>query len=425
VLNPARLNAQVPHAFFFMKILFVSLSLPFPPIRGQRLRNYSLLRALARDGHQVSLISFGDTREAALAERGLSDACALLDVVAEPGLGGLRQYSGRLQALWVGVPYGALRIHSVAMMEAVRKRLAAECFDFIVCDDVYQMVNMPTPCPLPLVLNKHDITYEIVQRFLEYERNPLKLAYGRAEYRSLKRFENQACAKAAAVWPCSERDRGLLAPHSPRTNFAVVPNVVDVDDYTPASDDDGRTVLFVGAMDWLPNRDAVEFFVTQVMPELQGALPDVRFVVAGREPPAAFRRRFEGAPSVTFTGSVPDMRPLIAQAAVCTVPLRIGSGTRLKIIEAAAMAKAVVSTTVGAEGLTLRDGKEIVIADRPKHFAQEIATMLGDRQRRLKIGKAARELVSSQYGISALRDSLREALKFVNDQCNPVCRAAG
>jgi glycosyltransferase involved in cell wall biosynthesis len=169
-------------------------------------------------------------------------------------------------------------------------------------------------------------------------------------------------------------------------------------------------------MDWLPNRDAVAFFVSEVMPELRRLVPDFSFVVAGREPPPDFRSRYEQIPNVRFTGTLPDLRPVIAQAAVCVVPLRIGSGTRLKILEAAAMAKAVVSTTVGAEGLTLKDGEDIVIADEPRTMARAIAALLADRRRRLEIGQAARRHVAAEYGIPALRRALREALALIGEQ---------
>ena len=398
-----------------MKILFVALSVPFPPNRGQRVRNYLLLRALHMEGHEVTVLAFGERGDLEHPERHLSEFCAELSIIEPPGGAGGIGYTGRLRALLAGLPYGAWRLRSEAMQSAVSNQLVRQHFDFILCDDVYQIGNLPPHCPVPVVLNKHDITYEIVGRFLEHDRNPLKSIYGRLEYRRLRRFETRACGAAAAVWACSERDRRILANDNPSVPFAVVPNVIDVDGYQPAETDDGRTIVYVGAMDWLPNRDAVQFFVSAVMPELRRLAPDVSFVVAGREPPPDFRAQFEQMPGVSFTGTLPDLRPLIAQAAVCVVPLRIGSGTRLKILEAGAMAKAVVSTTIGAEGLTLKDGKEIVIANRPKEMAQAIADLLRDPRRRLEIGRAARRRVAAEYGLPALRCSLREALPLSGD----------
>lgn len=374
------------------------------------MRNYSLLRALWMEGHEVSILAFGDAKGVGSVRRGLEGLCADLEVISEVCPSAYSNYAGRALALRSGLPYGAWRLRSSTMRSAVSNRLVNQRFDIILCDDVYQMENLPPSPRVPIVLNKHDITYEIVERFLKHESNPLKLIYGWAEYRQLRRFENRSCREVAAVWVCSERDRALLAGNNPSVPFKVVPNALDIENYEPSETDDGRTILFVGAMDWLPNRDAVEFFVSEVMPELRRLVPDVSFVVAGREPPRDFRRRFEDLRDVRFTGMLADLRPLIAQAAICTVPLRIGSGTRIKILEAAAMAKPVVSTTVGAEGLSFADGKEIIIADEPRKFAHAIADLLGDRRRRVKVGREAHKCVAAKYSISALRVAVREAL---------------
>jgi glycosyltransferase involved in cell wall biosynthesis len=249
-----------------------------------------------------------------------------------------------------------------------------------------------------------------MERYLQQERNILKLGYGWLECQKVRRWELRACSGLTGVIACSERDRDVLARLCPQARIAVVPNVVDMEDYQPVyGDDDGETMLFVGAMDWLPNRDAVEFFVSAILPELKHIRPDAQFVVAGRNPPQQFAKRFAGIPSVRFTGTVSDLRPLLARAAVCVVPLRIGSGTRIKIIEAAAMGKPVVSTTVGAEGLDFVDGREIVLADEPRTFATAIADLLADRQRRREYGMAARARATKSYSLLAMRETLNRA----------------
>jgi glycosyltransferase involved in cell wall biosynthesis len=171
-------------------------------------------------------------------------------------------------------------------------------------------------------------------------------------------------------------------------------------------------------MDWYPNRDAVEFFVSAILPRLRAAVPEARFVVGGRNPSDEFRRRFAATPGIEFTGTVPDMRAEIAKAAVCVVPLRIGSGTRLKILEAAAMAKPVVSTRVGAEGLDFVDGKEIVLADEPKAFAGAVADLLRDASRRRELGQAARRRVEKCYSFPVLRTAVRAAFAGLSEACS-------
>jgi len=386
------------------------------------MRNCSLIRALRAECHEVVILAFGNEAEAAAARSGLAGLCEDIEVIGEVKR---PANHGRLGALFSRLPYGAWRMRSPRMRQAVSERLAREHFDLVLCDDIYLFENLPKASPVPVILNKHTIVTEEFERFVQRQRNPCIAAYGWSECRRLRRLECAACSNVGAVWACSERDRQILLRYNHAVPVAVVPNVVDVAEYKATENDDGRTVVYVGAMDWLPNRDAVEFFVFNVMPELRRLRPEARFVVAGREPPSAFRKRLERVPGVSFTGTLPDLRPQIGQAAVCAVPLRIGSGTRLKIIEAAAMAKAVVSTTIGAEGLSLKDRVEIIIADEPKEFAREIATLLADRQRRLKLGQAARKHVNAQYGIPALRRSLREALNFMRDQRHVLDTAAG
>jgi len=178
----------------------------------------------------------------------------------------------------------------------------------------------------------------------------------------------------------------------------------------PASSSDELTVLFQGGMDWFPNRDAVSFFVNQVMPVLRRRIPGVRFVVAGRNPSKSFLQEFAGQSDVAFTGTVADMREVVAKASVCVVPLRIGSGTRLKILEAAAMGKPIVSTRLGAEGLEFRHGYEILLADKPEEFAAQVAELLQAPETRERLGLAARSLVERQYSFAVLRAAVRDAL---------------
>jgi glycosyltransferase involved in cell wall biosynthesis len=228
--------------------------------------------------------------------------------------------------------------------------------------------------------------------------------------RKLRNWEKTICRSASLVLACSETDRQLLKDLAPGTPIAVVPNVVNINSYSPDERDDAATILFQGGMDWFPNRDAVSFFATAILPLLRKRTSGIRFIVAGRNPSPSFMSRFAGMSDVEFTATIPDMRTEIVKAAVCVVPLRIGSGTRLKILEAAAMAKAVVSTRVGAEGLDFVNGEEIILADDPDKFSGAIADLLNDLERRRAIGLAARRRVESQYGNTALRHALGQAL---------------
>ncbi|HEY6420682.1 MAG TPA: glycosyltransferase [Candidatus Binataceae bacterium] len=410
------------------RILFIMLSSPFRPNNGHTMRNYVFLRALMEEGHQVSLISFVDREEKDRPACDLEQMCSSVDRIETPGSGNHRGsgYWNRLQALGSPYPYGAWRFQSPELRSAVARRLASDDYNAVICDGIYQVQNLPASGTPPVVLNEHTVTHEALGRFLKHEVNPLKVLYGWIEFLKVRRWELRACSRVASIIACSERDRQILLRACPGTDVSVVPNCIDTDAYSPAFDDDGKTLVYVGAMDWAPNQDAVGFFVSDIFPQVRQAIPDARFLIAGRNPPAAFERRFAGMDGVQVTGSVEDLRPTLANAAVSVVPLRSGSGTRIKILEAAAMGKAIVSTSLGAEGLDYENGGEIVIADDPDTFASLVVSLLRDRRRRRSLGCAARSWVVRDHSFTALKSSMSVALGSVGVSCadRSQCRAS-
>jgi glycosyltransferase involved in cell wall biosynthesis len=245
---------------------------------------------------------------------------------------------------------------------------------------------------------------------MKFEKNPGKKLYAYLESRKVRQWERKACQLSAAAMACSDHDRLLLEKLHPEATILAAPNVVNVDEYCPQIGDDPQKILFQGGMDWYPNRDAVEYFVSEIYPLIRKEIRGVRFVVAGRNPPEDFRERLSREPGVEFTGTVPDMRKVVADAAVCVIPLRMGSGTRLKILEGGAMAKAMVSTRLGAEGLDFQPGTEIMLEDEPAAFAGSVVRLLRDSTLRKSIGAGARQRVESDYSYSALRTALGSLL---------------
>jgi glycosyltransferase involved in cell wall biosynthesis len=394
-----------------LRILYLGLVPPVPTTNGHRVRFRSLLSALSREGHEVALVCFANPDELASPAPELKELCTHVHLVpAPPKQTTAAEYWGRLSSLLSPASYGAQRFYSKHMSDMVRNSLESDRFDAVICDDVYMLSNLPPNNEIPVLLDKHDITYEVMERFLDYERNPLKRLYGRLEYQKVRRLETDAYGQSTAVLACSERDAQLIRSVCREARISILPNVIDVESYQPTCEDDAKTLLFVGAMDYFPNRDAVDYFIAEMLPVLRRSVPGCRFVVAGRNPSSAMLRRYSKHADVEFTGSVADMRPIIAQAAVCVVPLRIGSGTRLKILEAAAMGKAIVSTRLGAEGLEFLPGEEIVLADEPEGFATAIAKLLADPSSRRMLGQAARRRVERHYDVSSLQVAVRAAL---------------
>lgn len=395
-----------------LSVLFAGLALPYPPMNGHRLRTWAMLRALAEDGHRVTLVSFAERDEMPAGLRSLREVCAAVDLVPTPLVAERRAIEALRRGLALAStrPFGVWKFRSPELRESLERRLAQQSFDLVICDGIYNMQNLPARLSVPLLLNKDDVAHLIVRRYLALEPSALRRLYGALEARKVEGWERATIRRARAVLACSELDRALLSELCPTASISVVPNAVDTDHYAPRGGAEPATVLFQGGMDWYPNRDAVRYFVAEILPELRRLAPGSRFRVAGRSPSEEFRRQFAAVPGVEFTGTVRDMRDEIARAAVCVVPLRIGSGTRLKILEAGAMAKPIVSTTLGAEGLDLVPGEEIVLADQPRAFAGAVAALLGDEARRAELGHAAHLRVAKQHSLAVFQASLRDAL---------------
>lgn len=376
------------------------------------MRSASILETLKAEGHDVGLVSFCPPEDAGRDGGEMARLCTHVDLIpTRPAVASTwgRRQIGRLRGLLSAVPYGAWRFRSPALKQCVERRVRDMRPDLIVWDEAYNLENLPDVNGVPVALNSHDIVQVIWRRYAQVERQPIRWAYAAYELRKLRRWEAAAYRRVSAVWAVSLHDAKLFAEICPGVPVSVVPNAVDVHRYEVASGDDGIGILFLGGMDWFPNRDAIEFFAHSVLPALRARVPTARLMVVGRPPEDRQRRRLEGA-GVSFLGRVGDVRPVVAAAAVSVVPLRIGSGTRLKILEAAALGKATVSTRLGAEGLSFIDGSEIALADEPATMAAAVADLLQRPKARAAMGAAARRRVEQEYSFEALRHSLRKAL---------------
>lgn len=401
-----------------MRILFVTTNLPVPPTNGQAIRTLSIIRGLASLGHDLSFVSLVP-RGHSERKNGLDQFCLSVDLVGS-SVANMSQgsaYLGRAISLLKCKPYSLERFHVPSMQDKVSQHLEKGETDVIVSDSIYALANVPKT-GVPIVLNTHNVEYAIYDRYTTVESSLIKRKYAGIEKRLLKGAEQRSCCRAAIVLTCSAVDRELLTALCSERGVYVVPNVVDIEHYESShcnGSSAGPVLLFQGSMDWYPNRDAVEHFVRNIFPKVRERFPEVKFIVAGRNPPAHFVAEFTRFQGVEFTGTVPDMRPYLDSATLVVVPLRVGGGTRIKILEACAAGKAVVSTTVGAEGLNLQNGTEIVLADSPSAFAEEVTSLLTDRQKAKSVAAAAKAVVVGQYSQHALVESLRRAFEGLSN----------
>jgi glycosyltransferase involved in cell wall biosynthesis len=292
-----------------------------------------------------------------------------------------------------------------AVRREVHKALGKGEVDLCVADFLFAAANVPMPPRLrsgqvgnvPVLLFEHNVEYLIWHRLANLETTSWKRALFEMEWRKVRACESEAVRSAALTIAVSDDDRVRLAAMSPGSRVVSIPTGVNTGYFTPRCDAEVPTrLVFSGSMDWHPNEDAVCYFVDTILPRVRAEFPDVSFTIIGRNPSARVRE-LAAQPGVAVTGTLDDVRPAIAEGSVYVVPLRAGSGTRIKIFEALAMGKAVVSTTVGAEGLTLESGRHFLAADTPHDFAHAIIRLLRDPARRQALGDAGRALVEANY----------------------------
>jgi glycosyltransferase involved in cell wall biosynthesis len=281
--------------------------------------------------------------------------------------------------------------------ELVKHLVDENTVDICVSDFLFAAANVPMRGPIPVVLFEHNVEYLIWKRLATLESNPMRRALFELEWRKLRRQERNICRKADLTIAVSSEDRDRLTALAPDARVTSIPTGVDTSYFKPTTTPEipGRLV-FTGSMDWQPNEDAVTYFADRILPRIRQEVPTVSFAIVGRRPNARVKALAERA-GVLVTGTVDDVRSYIAEAAVYVVPLRAGGGTRLKIFEALAMQKPVVSTTVGAEGLALTPGEEFIAADDPDCFAREVVALIKDPIRRRVLGRAGRSLVETRY----------------------------
>lgn len=406
-----------------MRILWLKSDLLLPLDKGGKLRTWHLMRQLAKH-HAITFLSFADPDQPADDVDGMREVATEVITVqkGDARKGTTAFYIDAARHLLDPRPYAVAKYTSGAYGAAVRQALARTAFDLVVCDFLPPLVNLPETLPCPSVLFTHNVEAEIWRRHAETASSAVRhLLYG-IQHRRMLAFERDALARFDGVLAVSDADRETFArlyPGAARRPIHVVPTGVDTAFFAPAdmtgagaSPAHSRQLVFTGSMDWLPNEDAMLFFVRDILPAIRAEEPDVTLSIVGRAPTPAVER-LASEPGVTVTGRVADVRPFIADAAVYIVPLRIGGGTRLKIFEAMSMAKAVVSTTVGAEGLPVVPGEHLLVGDEPRTFARHVVRLLRDLDKRRAIEREARALVLARYDWSVVAADLDDALMRV------------
>jgi sugar transferase (PEP-CTERM/EpsH1 system associated) len=388
-----------------MRILWVKVGGLWPPNAGGRLRSFHLAAELARRHRVVVATTHAPGEDPGALGRGLPQ---LQEVVSFPHSApkqGSGAFAAALVRSWASpLPVDLWRWRVPALRREVARRVAAGDVDLCVADFLAAVPNTVTGGKVPTVLFTHNVEHVIWRRLAEVEPSALRRSLLEVEWRKMRRFEARSCRRAALTLAVSTADQASLEALAPGIRVAAIPTGVDTDYFLPSGTaESDPSLVFVGSMDWHPNEDAVLHLLESILPRVRREVPGTRLTIVGRKPSARLRAACAAA-GVQVTGTVDDVRPFVRDAAVCVVPLRIGGGTRLKIFEALAMGKAVVSTAIGAEGLPLVPGEHYLCADDPADFSASVVSLVRDPEHRRRLGASGRRLVEEHYGWSRAAD---------------------
>ena len=386
---------------FLLRILWLKTELLHPVDKGGKIRTYHMLKGLKRD-HEITYLTLDDGTADKEARERAAEYCHELICVPHQQ----RQkftagfYAELALNLISNLPYAIAKYHSAEMRRRIQQLTRDNPYDVVVCDFLAPAVNVSRQLPCPTLLFQHNVEAMIWKRHSEVQSNTLKHAYLLGQWRKMQAFEGVMCRRFDRVIAVSREDSELMQREYRVTAIDDVPTGVDTEFFRPrrAERREPRNLVFTGSMDWLPNEDAISYFTTEIMPLIKNTLPDVTLTVVGRNPYPALVELSRRDPSIIVTGRVEDVRPYMERAAAYVVPLRIGGGTRLKIFEAMAMEKPIVSTTVGAEGLPVQHEAELLLADTPEAFAAAVARVLTDEEFAFHLGRRAAKLVREQFG---------------------------
>ena len=400
-----------------MRVLWISHFVPYPPIGGAPQRSFNLLRRLAVEnevhffglslrGHQAQV------QDIAAAEAALAEFCSSVTLLPA------RFRSATAGKIW-SAGWGLLsaRAYGQVWLDSARaRRIVAELIgrhrpDVLHVDSLMVAGLAPRMPAAPAVLNHHNIESHMMQRRAE-NAGPAERWYMRREARLLRGYERRTATRFDRHLVVSALDGERLQEILPGARWSVVANGVDTSFFAPQSvSERASEIVFSGRMNWYPNEHAMLRFLSTLWPEVKAAAPQARLTIVGMNPTEKLYRLSADLPDVTITGFVPDVRDLLARAPVYICPMLDGGGTRLKILDALSLAKAIVATPMAVEGIEIHDGEHALVRPFGPDFVLGILALLDSPSLRSRLAQAARSLALSRYDWAAISAAHRTALE--------------
>lgn len=393
-----------------MRVVIVDEELPYPANSGKRIRTLNLTTRLA-ERHRITYLAYrgadpGETEQAAAFLQAHGIQTVLVDRRL-PAKAGIEFYGRLLWNLFSPLPYSVQAHTSAALRRAIRRYAAAQPVDLWQCEWTPYAESLRGTVGQPWVVMAHNVESLIWERYCQTEPARFKRWYIERQWRKFERFERRTFAEAAQTITVSDQDAALARQRFGAERVEVVENGVDVAYFRPdGSARDQRSLLFLGSLDWRPNLDAVQILLDQVFPQVLCAEPLARLMIVGRKPPRWLVDRVRGCHRVALHADVADVRPFLRQCGLMAVPLRIGGGSRLKILEALAAQTPVVSTKVGAEGLSLVPDTHFVQTDTVDQMAAALVRSMAEPGPIREMARRGRQAVGERYDWAILARKL-------------------
>lgn len=379
-----------------MRILQLSPRIPYPLTEGGNIGIFNITRQLSWRGGKVEFVAVTDRPDddSTQALRELCEDVLTLHVAKKYGL------KLAVENLFSPVPVNVAKYHSKPVLDKILNFVEGKRFDLVHVDHLsmaYYGLAVGRRLHVPVVLREHNFEMKIMERFAETSSNPFQKAYARMQVAKFRKYEPTVCAQVDKCVMITEDDRRRLLSLRGDIDTTVIPAGVDTDFFKPEnSPGEENAVAYIGSLDWLPNTEGLKWFIRRVLPEVMKARPGVKFYIYGKNPSHDLFKLHNGR-NVIVQGFVSDVREVFRRARVMVVPLRAGSGMRIKILEAMAAGKSIVTTSIGSEGIKCEDGRNIMIADHARLFAGKITELLENAQLRESIGKEASLLAAGEY----------------------------
>jgi glycosyltransferase involved in cell wall biosynthesis len=398
-----------------LKLLFISTENPFPVDHGHHIRTFHTLQALAKD-YQVFFLCFSQNDIGFAHKSELEKYCQAVEIV-DIRSSRFRLLSALLKNLISNLPYTAEKYYHPEALTWIKDLIYKHKID-IVHVDMLHLANYKSQFNgVPAVLVNHNVESLRMMRWAQVEKNPFLKMFLLYQQSKIRLFEQRMCALFDLVITVSDADKVVLEELCSAGRFETIPNGVDTRYFAPRPplEKAGRHIVWTGGMGGPYNRDAVVFFINEIWPLLFDAVPDVRATFVGGSPPEQLVSLARSQPNIKVAGYVDDVRPFVDEADVFVVPLRAGSGTKIKVLNAMAQGKAIVSTSIGIEGIAAETGRDVLIADTAGEFARKTAWLLSNRERAQEMGKRARELMVRFYDAEAIGSELRELYRGITN----------